>query len=139
MEAARFDFDGSVEKNGAIHPLYTQGSTFDPVLTFKGPSGTPIDLTGYAGKMQAREKHSTTVVLTFDTADGTMLLGGAAGTIQLLHLPAQTASVTAKDGSSKNVRPLRELVYDLELTPASGRTFKLLYGVLCVAPEVTKT
>jgi hypothetical protein len=57
-----------------------QGAEFVMNLTWKNPAGSPVNLTGYTAKMQARLKYSDiTPLVTFSTSDGTIVLGGALG------------------------------------------------------------
>lgn len=106
-----------------------QGATFVMNLTWTSPAGTPVNLTGYTAKMQARWKPSdASALVTFSTADNTITLGGAAGTIAISG-PAAMAGVTKK----------RYGVYDLELTQTStGKVTRLLEGRALISPEVTK-
>jgi hypothetical protein len=106
-----------------------QGATFVMNLTWTNPAGSPVDLTGYTAKMQARWKYSdATALVTFTTADNTITLGGALGTIAVSG-PATITGVT---------KP-RYGVYDLELTETStGKVTRLLQGRALISPEVTK-
>lgn len=106
-----------------------QGATFVMNLTWKNPAGTPVNLTGYTAKMQARLKHSSTTALaTFSTTDGTITLGGALGTVAVSG-PALLTGIT---------KPVYG-VYDLELTETStGKVTRLLQGRAYLSPEVTK-
>jgi len=106
-----------------------QGATFVMNLTWTNPAGSPVNLAGYTAKMQARWKYSdATALVTFSTQDGTITLGGAAGTIAVSG-PATITGVTR----------LRYGVYDLELTETStGKVTRLLQGRALISPEVTK-
>jgi len=106
-----------------------QGATFVMNLTWTSPAGTPVNLTGYTAKMQARLKHSSaTALATFNTADATITLGGSAGTIAVSG-PAALTGIT---------KPVYG-VYDLELTETStGKVTRLLEGRAFFSPEVTK-
>lgn len=106
-----------------------QGATFVMNLTWKNPAGSPVNLTGYTAKMQARLKYSDTAALvTFSTTDGTITLGGAAGTVAVSGLATMSGITKPVIG-----------VYDLELTETStGKVTRLLQGRAFISPEVTK-
>lgn len=111
---------------GKYNMICPQGSTFSKQLTYT-IDDDPVNLTGYAAKMQVREKHtSPTAKLTLSTQDGTIVLGGLAGTILLLISDEITATVAAK-----------EYVYDLELM-SGGNVYRLIEGKFIVTPEVTR-
>ena len=121
MSAGQFNF--SIEK-GTSPPI---------VITYKDSLGNPIDLTGYTAKMQVRPvAGSSTVILDLTSLSvpgpATLILGGTAGTVSFAISPATTRAITAMTG-----------VYDLELTPPSGLTFRLLQGAISFIPEVTQS
>jgi hypothetical protein len=102
-----------------------QGETFDRTVKWSDAAGVPVDLTGWTGRMQARGQAG--VVMEFSTADGSMTLGGVAGTVRLLKTPAQTAAA-----------PAGSYDYDLPLTRTSdGYTKTILEGKFTVRPKVT--
>lgn len=106
-----------------------QGAAFVINITWQSAEGTPVDLTGYTAKMQARYKYSDPAPLvTFSTADGTITLGGVLGTVKVEGM-ALLPGLTEK----------RSGVYDLELTKTSdGLVTRLLQGSAVFSPEVTK-
>lgn len=105
-----------------------QGATFQFNLIWKDSSGNPIDLTGYTAKMQVRQRYSSEdAALTMSTEAGTIVLGGAAGTINITGPAVDTATITIKQG-----------VYDVELTSAGGIVTRLIEGCVAVSPEVTR-
>lgn len=72
----------------------------------------PINLGTYSAHMQVRAApYDTIVLLDFSTANGKITLGGAAGTISVKFLPADTTATTWSKG-----------VYDLYLTDTSNGT-----------------
>jgi len=119
MASAKFDIE------------IEQGSVFVLDLIYKDGQGSPIDLTGYQARMQVRAKYASPdpPALDLSTAAGSIVLGGAAGTIQAKATAEMTAGLTIKRG-----------VYDLELVPPSGEddAFRLTEGVVTVTPEVTR-
>lgn len=107
--------------------FWDQGSTVDQVIVWKDATGTPINLSGYSARMQLRPSiESTTVTLELTTANSRIVLGGAAGTIQLLV--SASTMVSIRPGT---------YVYDLEMVSGSSVT-KILSGCVKVAAEVTR-
>ena len=77
--------------------------------------------------MQVREKHTSTVpIISINTENSGIVLGGTAGTINLNISSTRTATFIAKD-----------YVYDLELI-SSGNVYRLIEGKFIVTPEVTR-
>jgi hypothetical protein len=110
---------------GTYNFVCEQGATFDRTVTWTDAAGVPVDLTGWTGRMQARGPGG--VVLDFTTSEGTMTLGGTAGTVRLLHAPAETGTVAPGTYD-----------YDLLLTRTSdGYAKRLLEGKLVVKKRVT--
>lgn len=106
-----------------------QGATFTLNATWKAADGTPVDLTGYAARMQARQTYaSATTVLNLTSAGGNIALGGTAGTVVVTISATATAALTAPWAG----------VYDLELVSAGGVVTRLLEGSARVTPEVTR-
>ena len=104
-----------------------QGATFSQVITWKDSTNSPIDLTGYAARMQIRQKVSSSVSLALTTDNGRITLGDAAGTI--------TLGVSAAD---MEALPAGSYTYDLELISTSGEVSRLLMGTFVVRSEVTR-
>ena len=105
-----------------------QGATFRKRLTWKGPSGAPIDLTGCTARMQVRsEVESSTVLLSLTTENGGITLGGVAGTIELFVSDDASTLFTWTAG-----------VWDLEIEFPGGEVTRLAQGSVSVSPEVTR-
>ena len=105
-----------------------QGATFTKVVTWKTSPSTPVDLTGCTARMQVRSKvDSPTVLLSLSTTDGSIVLGGTAGTVTLKLSATQTAAITWTTG-----------VYDLEVVFSDGTVKRLIQGSVSVSPEVTR-
>lgn len=112
------------------------GATFSESATLKDSNDVAIDLTGYSAKMHVRrERDDATPLYTFTTADGTIVLGGVAGTVDL----RLNADETSNDDL---IDPDGEMwVYDLLLvndnvTPAV--VDRTLQGVVFAHPGVTQ-
>ena len=105
-----------------------QGATFRITLTYKIDS-TPVNLTGYAARMQVRERYDseTTAVSLTSAPGGGLTLGGSAGTIAIEITDVQSAAM-----------PAGRLVYDLELVAPNGDVTRLVEGTMTVTPEVTR-
>jgi len=112
---------------GSLDFLMPKGSTFTRTLTFK-TNGTPVDLTNYTARMQARTSHvSGTTVLDMTTANGKIILGGTAGTVILSLSASETAAITQTS-----------LAYDLELVSAGNTVTRLVEGQIILTPEITR-
>ena len=107
--------------------ILDQGATWDTQMTWKVGT-TPVDLTGYTARMQARSTvDSTTTIFSWTSGGGQLVLGGAAGTITLAI--ADSVSATYPAGT---------YVYDLELESGGGETTRLLQGTFTIVAEVTR-
>lgn len=105
-----------------------QGATLGLVLTWKDENETPIDLTGYTARLQARESvDASTSFISLTTENSGIALGGNAGTITLNMSATDTAALTETSG-----------MYDLELVSGGGQVTRLLQGALLVNKEVTR-
>jgi hypothetical protein len=112
---------------GSLDFLIPKGSTFSRTLTWK-VSGSPVNLTNYTARMQARTSAvSGTAVLDMTTANSKITLGGTAGTITLSLSATETAAITQTS-----------LAYDLELVSAGGVVTRLVEGQIVLTPEVTR-
>jgi hypothetical protein len=119
-----------------------QGATTNFEIQYKDSNSTPINLTGYTGRMQIRPTvDSTTVYLTLSSslnADGTGLnFSGSNGTTPLtsgsigIYIASCTSSMLSFDTA----------VYDLEIYSGSGGcpyTIRLLEGQIKLSKEVTR-
>jgi hypothetical protein len=105
-----------------------QGATFRQKFTWKDAKGKPVNLTGYTAKLQVRDSAgATTVLLELTTENVGIVLGGTAGTIELMQTDEQTAALTFLKG-----------VYDLLLLAADGTALRLIEGSVTVVPGVTR-
>lgn len=112
---------------GVYKIVCDQGATFERLLTIEESSGDPMNLTGFTARMQVRpEIESTDVLVELTTANGRLVLGGAAGTIAMSLSPAITATID-RDG-----------FYDLEIISSGGAVHRVLRGRFLVNLEVTR-
>lgn len=125
--------------------IIEQGATWEDVLAWAtGDPMTPVDLTGYTGRMQIRPSRESAVVI----AEIIPTLGGAAGTITCGLTAAQTEALdfegcpsgfipswTTTDGRTASTGGL-VAVYDLELTQGAT-VIRLVQGLVCLSRGVT--
>lgn len=111
----------------ASHLTVRQGASFVvrwPVTTL---DGTPVDVSTWTLRAQARPRtSSSTVLYTWSQAAGNALTTSD-GWLYLTISPAQSAAFT-----------WRRAVYDVELQDPAGNVTKVAAGKLCVQPEVTR-
>lgn len=100
------------------------GSTFILDLTWTDSNGDAIDLTGFSAAMDIRDRAGN--LMSDVAADGSISLGGTAGTIAIV-LPLGVV----------NAIPAGVYRYDLLLTSGSGVGTKLLKGSAAVESKVT--
>ena len=120
-----------------------QGATFQLELQYKDANQTPINLTGYSGRMQIRPSAaSQTVYLTLSSSlnsDGTGLnfsgsnnsTSPSSGSIGI-YIASCTSSMLSFDGPA---------YYDLELYSGSAPcpfTIRLLEGQVQLSKEITR-
>ena len=104
-----------------------QAATYELLVTWKDPSGTPVDLTGYTAKLQVRLGYAEpTAVVTVSDLNG-IVLGGAAGTIAI---SIDVTQMTA-------LRAPQVYVYDLRLD-SGGTVTRLIDGTFTTIPAVTR-
>jgi len=117
-----------------------QGSTLNFEVQYKDSNNTPIDLTGYSGKMQIRSDYADNSPSTYITlssslaADGTGLnFSGSSGTT-----PLSSGSIAIVISAvSTSLFTFNEAKYDLELTSGNVVT-RILEGNVKLSKEVTR-
>ncbi len=112
---------------GKLNIVIEQGTTFNPVLTYKDENDVAIDLTGYTARMQIRLKRTSASFIHELTSGAGITLGGVAGTIELLISDTDTAAFS-----------FTSAVYDLELVSGGGIVTRLLEGSVTLKKEATK-
>lgn len=93
-----------------------QKATFRKLITYKDSTGTPIDLTDYAAHMQIRLNDGT-LVADLSTDNNKIVLGGLAGTIELI-IPATETKLMS----------FTTALYDLKLIAPNLDEIRLLQG-----------
>ena len=105
-----------------------QGATFSLTFRWKDTAGNIINLSGFTARAQFRyAKLDDEILLSMTTENGRIILGGAAGTIQILLDAATTAAI---DWTAAR--------YDIELVNAGGVVTRLVEGKVKVSNEVTR-
>lgn len=110
------------------------GQTMDVTWTVTSDAaGTvPVSLVGCTGTASCRTSYTAgSAIMAFGTAE--LILGGTAGTLRF----KQSAATTAALGASLSYLQT-QLVFDCEITEASGDVSRVLQGVWTVYPEATR-
>lgn len=114
--------------SGSYNITCDQGATFKRTITWTNQAKVPFNLTNFTARMQVRSTaESSNVELELTTANSRIVLGGAAGTIQLTVPAVTTAALTPG-----------LYVYDLELVSGGGEVTRLIEGNFNVKAEVTR-
>lgn len=119
-----------------LNLLFEQGADFIKVLTWYNPAptpnplnlpyGSPKDLSGFTGRMQARsEVESDVVLFEATTTNGGITISGGSITIRV---PAATTRTLTFDTAK----------YDLFLTSGSGEVYRLLEGQINLSLAITR-
>lgn len=110
-----------------------QGANLDITTTWyssyneQSKTGTVVDITGYSARMKIKKKkEDTNELVELTDGNGGIILGGAAGTIQIVMTAAATTDLD-----------FDKAVYDLELISGSGVVTRFLEGVVTLSKQVT--
>lgn len=114
--------------NVTTYPItFEQGTPFQYVYTWQN-NGTPVDLTGYTGKLHIVTDLVNKVPIITVTSDGTtapntsLVLGGTAGTVTINLTDAATAAMDYDTA-----------YYSLLVQSPDGVNSKLMEGTVTVA------
>ena len=110
------------------HLVLEAGVDFAITITYKDSAGAAINLTGYTGKMQIRNSPSSSILITKQTSDASMVLGGAAGTVAF--------TLTAADCTTLSTQ-LVPMKWDILLTPSGVLGIRLVEGNVTSKPAIT--
>ena len=106
---------------------FYRATTLNYAFVYK-VDGVTQPFTGASAIMQVRSgPDSSTVVATFTTADGSIVLNETVGRIRI-HMSATNTALL----------PVGEYVYDLNVTESDGTVTKLLRGAFVVLDPVTE-
>lgn len=111
-----------------------QGQTFDDRLALTNADGTPVDLTGYSARMQARtDVADATPVLDWSSVDGEIVIDGPGGALSF------NVSADATFALPTDNEPCA-WVYDLRIYNAASPPYaeRVVQGILNVSPAVTR-
>jgi hypothetical protein len=111
---------------GKYNMICPQGSTFSQNLTWL-VNEIPVNLTGFAARMQVREKHTSPTTVLSLVSPTHITLGASAGTIDINVSASATSDIVPKD-----------YVYDLEMISSSNIVSRIIEGKFIVTPEVTR-
>lgn len=97
-----------------------KGSTFAKQIGYSAVNSTdPEDLTDYTAEAIFRDRPGGTPILTLDTTNGGISLGGPTGTINLFMTDEDTAAITWQSAA-----------YALYLIDPVGNSNIILYGAV---------
>lgn len=120
--------------------IIEQGSTVDFQVQYKDSTGTPVDLTGYSGKMQIRSAYADANPTTYITlssslaSDGTGLNFSGSNGITPLTSGSIGVYISAVSSSAFTFTSAK---YDLEIVSGS-RVTRILEGNVNLSLEVTR-
>jgi hypothetical protein len=117
-----------------------QGSTLNFEIQYKDSNNTPIDLTGYSGKMQIKSDYADNSPVTYITLSSSLAPDGTG-----LNFSGSNGSTPLSSGSiaivisavSTSLFTFSEAKYDLELTSGNVVT-RVLEGNVKLNKEVTR-
>lgn len=97
-----------------------KGATFRYTFTYLsgGETSSPKDLSGYSASMVLKDPRTNNTLLTLTSSNGGIILGGAAGTIEIRITAELTSAIT-----------WQQATYQLTITQGPD-TDVLLYGTI---------
>lgn len=105
--------------------IIQKGATWNRVVYWNNPDGTPINLSGYSAKFQVSSSFGGSTALELTSGSG-ITITGASGKIELKATAAQTAALATG-----------HYYYELELSQDSWVTvYRIMEGELYVSPQV---
>lgn len=111
-----------------IKDLPQGADTSIPINYRTGDPLALVDLSTYTAKLQVREDYNSPVLLELSTADSTIVLAATSPNILLVFTSAKTEAMTIFDN----------MIYDLEITSASGDVTRVLGGKFTISRQVTR-
>jgi hypothetical protein len=127
---------------GIYNLTIEQGTDWRLLFVWKDNAGDSRDLTDYSARLQIRETiDSKLALLSASTDDGTILLGGVDGTVEINFSENLTKAVKinpALFGLWQDGKEGALFVYDLEIIDSTGKVRRLLQGAVFFVPEVTR-
>lgn len=106
-----------------------QGVDYTKSLVIKDSLNLPLNLTGYACRMQIRKYHfSDTVLLEASTVNGKITIDPLVGVVLI--------NLSSTDTEAFNTL---SAVYDIELVSGTGKVTRILQGEVTCSPGVTRS
>lgn len=106
-----------------------QGSDVSIYINYR--TGDPlalVDLSTYSAKLQVRQNYTSPVLIELSSQEGTIILAATSPNITLSFIDSKTQSMTV----------FEDMIYDLEITSASGITTRVLEGTFSISRQVTQ-
>lgn len=104
-----------------------RGDTWERSWTVTGTDGAAVDLTGATARLQVRRVDDGALVVAASSADGRILLDGAAGRLTLVVPAAAMAAV-----------PPGRYRYDCEVTLPAGPRVTIERATLVVSEDIAR-
>ena len=111
---------------GIKNLVIEQKVTYRKRLTYRDKAKRPINLTGYGARMQIRAADGS-LIADLSTENGKIMLGGVAGTIDLILSEAETT-----------VMNFTSALYDLKLIQPNGESKRMLQGKVTLSQGQTQ-
>ncbi len=104
-----------------------QGATLNRAFFLKSSTKSPINLTGYVGRMHIRQSPSdSTIIEVLTSGNGQIVIEPLTGRVDILLTPAETSAMAPK-----------VYAYDIELESPAGDVTKFIAGKFTVRAETT--
>jgi len=120
--------------------IIEQGSTLNFEIQYKDSTNTPVDLTGYSGKMMIRSGYANTNPTTYAILSSSLSVDGTglnfSGSNGVTPPASGSIGIYISAASSSNFT-FNTALYDLEITSGSVIT-RLLEGQVSLSKEVTR-
>ena len=109
-------------------PDHKRGDTFTGRDFKMSLNAMPMNLLGAAVKMQLRKTATATVVLEWNTADGSIVITGVSN---------DTIHLNEKSGTQMNIEPFAYL-YDMQITLVNGEVHTYIQGKFTVSNDISR-
>lgn len=110
---------------------YAKGSTWRFAFTWKEKDQAGVittkNLTGYSARLSIRKRGAADPMVTLSTTGGTIVLGGAAGTVVATLSASASSALTTGDA-----------LWSIEFTSPGGDVYEKLRGQFFVEDEITQ-
>lgn len=103
-----------------VNLVIDQGTDYTTNINVTDDNDLPVDLAGWTGAAQMRKHYTSTISYPFNVSVST-------GFVTLSMNSSSTSAITAG-----------RYVYDCELTDLTGKTSRLVEGIVTITPQVTR-